>query len=464
MSVTLITLMVIQVYWIKNAVMVKHAIFTRDVSDAVTKAVYNIERIDRANMIKIKKNSLRSSNINFLSKRDSLNLYLLNNFSSFGQNAIKDPFLSVKVKNKHIVERMFSVAPRDMQFVENRLSRKLIDSLLKIEFQAAGLNTKYEFGVYSPTRNKMVLQKTGKYPKELLESGFRYLLFPGEIFSPQNLLMIYFPNERQYVITRIWFLLASSVVLILAIIFSFTYVVTTVFKQKKLSEIKNDFINNMTHEFKTPISTISLACQALGDKDIAKNPAVYESYVSIIDEENNRLQGMAERILQSARLQKGEVVLKLEPINLHDVFRDAIQKVSMQIEKKGGKITMDLKAENSNIVADRVHITNIVFNILDNANKYTPWAPIIFIETRNINKGILFSIKDNGIGISSSNQKKVFDKLFRVPTGNVHDVKGFGLGLSYVKNVVEKHNGKITLDSELNKGSTFSVYLPLNVI
>jgi len=462
MSVTLITLMVIQVYWIKNAVMVKHAIFSRNVSDAVTKAVYNIERIDRANMIRIKKNSLRSSHINFLNRKDSLNLYLLNNFSSFGHSAVKEPFLTAGIRTSHLVERMFNIPSRDMQLVENRVSKKLIDSLLKIEFRAAGLNTKYEFGVYSPTRNKLVLQKTGKYPKELLESSFRYLLFPGEIFSPQNLLMIYFPNERQYVITRIWFLLASSVVLILAIIFSFTYVVTTVFRQKKLSEIKNDFINNMTHEFKTPISTISLACQALSDKDIVKNSAVYDSYISIIDEENSRLQGMAERILQSARLQKGEIVLKLEKINLHDVLRDAIQKVSMQIEKKGGKITMELNAENPDIVADRVHITNIIFNLLDNANKYTPWAPIIFIRTQNINKGILFSIKDNGIGISGSNQKKVFDKLFRVPTGNVHDVKGFGLGLSYVKTIVEKHNGKITLDSELNKGSTFSVYLPLN--
>ena len=460
MSVTLIALMVIQVYWIKNTIMVREAIFTRDVNDAVTKTIYNLERIDRAKMIEIRKNSLRNTKINFTSRRDSLNLYLLDNFSSFGYNASVGPMPKGK-SNIQMVENLFNAPTMDREFIENRVSRALIDSLLKMEFRIAGLNTKYEFGIFNPTRNKLILQKSGKYPKELLGSSYRYLLFPGEIFSPQNLLMIHFPHERTYLITRIWFLLALSVILILAIIFSFTYVISVVFKQKKLSEIKNDFINNMTHEFKTPISTISLACQALGDKDIVKNTAVYESYLSIIDEENNRLSGMAERILQSARLQKGEINLKSEDIDLHYVIQDAIQKGSLQIEKKGGKITMDLGADKSIIEADKVHITNIFFNLLDNAIKYTPWAPIILITTRTSNDGIIVSIKDNGVGISKSNQKKVFDKLYRVPTGNVHNVKGFGLGLSYVKSVVEKHNGKITLDSELKKGSIFSIYLPL---
>ncbi|NOR86025.1 MAG: hypothetical protein GQ527_00305, partial [Bacteroidales bacterium] len=336
MSVTLITLMVIQVYWIKNAIMVRQAIFSRDVNDAVTKTIYNLERIDRAKMIRIRKNSFRSTRIQWDRKQDSLNLVINENYpASFGQTN-RASISNNPIRNT-VIEGLFTNVPKDRKFVENRVSKGLIDSLLKIEFRAAGLNTKYEFGVFSPTRNKLILQNTGKYPKELLGSSFRYLMFPGEIFSPQNLLMIYFPNERQYLITRIWVLLVLSVILILTIIFSFVYVISTVFRQKKLSEIKNDFINNMTHEFKTPISTISLACQALSDKDVVKNPTVYESYVSIIGEENNRLSGMAERILQSARLQKGEINLKLEEINLHDVLQDAIQKVNLQVEKKGGK-------------------------------------------------------------------------------------------------------------------------------
>jgi len=442
--------------------MVREAIFTRDVNDAVEKAIFNLERIDRARMIQIKKNSLKYTKIHMPNKRDSLSVYFLDNYSSFGYHTSVETVM-LNARPGKIVENLFNSPPKGRQFIENRVSKALIDSLLKIEFRTAGLNTKYEFGIFNPTRNKLILQKTGMFPKELLGSSYRYLLFPGEIFSPQNLLMIHFPNERTYLITRIWVLLALSVVLIFAIIFSFSYVITTVFRQKKLSEIKNDFINNMTHEFKTPISTISLACQALSDKDIVKNTAVYDSYVSIIGEENDRLSGMAERILQSARLQKGEVKLKKETVNIHDVLQDVIQKGRLRVEKKGGKITLELNAINHVVEADRVHITNIFFNLLDNAIKYTPWAPIILIKSRNISNGILISIKDNGIGISKSNQRKVFDKLYRVPTGNVHNVKGFGLGLSYVKSVIEKHEGKITLDSELKKGSTFNIYIPLNM-
>ena len=460
MSVTLLVLVLIQVYWIKNAIMVREAIFNRDVDKAMEKVIFQLDRIDRARMIQLKKNSLKNKKLNWI-KADSLNTFYIDDLDPFGGNVVIGPNPRSGFHTNQIVESLFKSIPTDRKFIENRVSKSLVDSLMKIEFRAIGLNTKYEFGVYSPDRRTLTLMKTGQYHQELLASSFRYLLFPGEIFSPQNLLMVHFPNERQYLIARIWVLLALSVVLIITIIFSFTYVITTVFRQKKLSEIKNDFINNMTHEFKTPISTISLACQALTDKDIMKSSSIYDTYLNIISEENNRLSGMAERILQSARLQKGEVVLKAEEINLHDVITDAIQKVSLQVEKKGGKITLEALAENPVIFADRVHITNIIFNLLDNANKYTPWAPIILIKTKNISDGIVISIKDNGVGISKSNQKKVFEKLFRVPTGNVHNVKGFGLGLSYVKTVVEKHLGKITLDSELKKGSTFSVYLPL---
>jgi len=459
MSVTLLVLVLIQVYWIKNAIMVREAIFNREVDQVMEKVIFQLDRIDRAKLIQLKKNSLKQKKLNWM-KADSLNKLYVDDLDPFGGNVMIGPNPKSGFNTKQVVENMFKSVP-DRKFIENRVSKSLVDSLIKIEFRAIGLNTKYEFGVYSPDRRKLTLMKSGQYPQELLASSFRYLLFPSDIFSPQNLLMVHFPNERQYLIARIWVLLALSLILILTIIFSFTYVITTVFRQKKLSEIKNDFINNMTHEFKTPISTISLACQALTDKDIVKSSDLYDTYLNIINEENSRLSGMAERILQSARLQKGEVVLKAEEINLHDVISDAIQKVSLMVEKKGGKITLEALAENEVVFADRVHITNIIFNLLDNANKYTPWAPIILITTKNISDGIVFSIKDNGIGISKSNQKKVFDKLFRVPTGNVHNVKGFGLGLSYVKNVVEKHQGKITLDSELKKGSTFSVYLPL---
>ncbi|MCD6091774.1 MAG: HAMP domain-containing histidine kinase [Bacteroidales bacterium] len=464
MSFALISLMVIQVYWIKNTLMVKQAIFIRDVDAAVTNTVYALERIDRALTYTKQKELLSQNKLLLNNSADTLKQSLISNLLNFSPNININDINNSGFSSQRIIENLFSQSKKLNVFVENRISTQLIDSLLQREFRAANINTKYEFGVYNPSRNKLVLQKSGKYPKALLSSRFRYFLFPGDIFSQHDSLMLYFPYEQQFLITRLWVLLFISFFLISAIIFSFTYVVSTVFRQKKVSEMRNDFINNMTHEFKTPISTISLACEALSDKDIVKTNGFYESYIKVISEENGRLSGMAEKILQSARFQKGEIILKMENINIHEALNDAISKINLQIEKKGGVIHTDLNATHTIIQADRVHITNIIFNLLDNANKYTPWAPIIHISTKTIGQGILFTIKDNGVGISKSNQKRVFEKLYRVPTGNIHNVKGFGLGLSYVKTIVEKHNGKITLESELKKGSSFSVYLPFNTI
>jgi two-component system phosphate regulon sensor histidine kinase PhoR len=244
------------------------------------------------------------------------------------------------------------------------------------------------------------------------------------------------------------------------IILTFAYTLITILKQKKISEMKNDFINNMTHEIKTPIATISLACEALGDKDILKSEQVYNNYINVISEENKRLGNLTERILQSAKLEKGQILLKKEEINIHEIIREAITNIRLQVENRGGKIHMQLNAENPVLQADKVHLTNVVFNLLDNANKYTLKSPQIWITTESAYSGLLISVKDNGTGISKSNQKKIFEKLYRIPTGNIHNVKGFGLGLSYVKTIVEEHGGKITLESELNKGSNFILYLP----
>lgn len=465
MSFALISLMLIQVYWIKNTIMVKQAIFNRDVDAVVTNAIYDLERIDRALTYTKQKELLAQNKLLLNSSVDTLNQSVISSLINFSLSPNLKDINKSGFSSQRIIENLFSQSQKLNNFIENRITGKMLDSLLQRGFREANINTKYEFAVYSPNRNKLVLQKTGKYPGELVRSPFKYMLFPGDVFSQQrDMLILYFPNEQSFLITRLWVLLAISAILISAIIFSFTYVVSTVFRQKKISEMRNDFINNMTHEFKTPISTISLACEALSDKDITKTEALYDSYIKVISEENGRLASMSEKILQSARFQKGEIILKIESLNIHDALNDAISKINLQIEKKGGVIHKELNAGQPVIQADRVHITNIVFNLLDNANKYTPWAPLIHISTKNIGQGILFTIKDNGIGISKSNQKKVFDKLYRVPTGNLHNVKGFGLGLSYVKNIVEKHNGKITIESEIKKGSSFSIYLPFNTI
>jgi two-component system phosphate regulon sensor histidine kinase PhoR len=257
-----------------------------------------------------------------------------------------------------------------------------------------------------------------------------------------------------------WATLSISAIIILSLVLAFFYTINTIRKQKKYTEIKNDFISNMTHEFKTPISTIALAGEMLSDRSITKTPEKLDRFTKMICEENKRLGVLVESILQTAVLDKGDFKLQRTDFDIHELTRSAAEKIMLQVEQKHGKIQENLVAKKSTIWADKVHITNIVLNLLDNAVKYSKEIPDIVISTENISDGILLSVKDNGIGISKENTKKIFDQFYRVSTGNVHDIKGFGLGLSYVRAIVIKHGGQISVDSELGKGSTFKIYIP----
>ncbi len=361
---------------------------------------------------------------------------------------------------KEVFNELFNF--KHVQPIEERVDPKILDSLLTAELRNKGIETPFEFGIFSSVRNRMVYQKTGDYTNELLKKSLGFILFPNDMPISPDYLMIYFPNEKRYLFTKIAGMLSISIILIITIIILFSYAISTIIKQKKLSEMKNDFINNMTHEFKTPISTISLACQALNDPDIKKIDGLPDNYIHIINEENNRLGGMAEKILQTAIIEKGKINLKRELIDVHEIIRDVIKNMGLQIESRGGSITTDFQANLSQIKADKVHVTNLINNLLDNANKYTHETPEIVVATENFPDGILISIKDNGIGISKANQKKIFEHLYRVSTGNIHDVKGFGLGLTYVKAIIEKHGGSISVESELKKGSKFKVFLPFD--
>ncbi len=215
----------------------------------------------------------------------------------------------------------------------------------------------------------------------------------------------------------------------------------------------------MTHELKTPISTISLACEMLGDKSFEKSEKQTDHYVSMISGENKRLGGLVERVLQSAVLDKGEFKLRKEAVDINEILHKVVNSSSVKVESKGGNIDLNLNASNTYHKLDRIHMSNVFYNLIDNAIKYTKEAPMITIETIDTEKGILIKVKDNGIGISPNEQKKIFDKLYRVPTGNVHDVKGFGLGLSYVKAIINKHGAEIDVKSKLGQGSTFEILL-----
>jgi len=318
--------------------------------------------------------------------------------------------------------------------------------------------------VYSSGRDSLVIQKTGKYASRLMDPNVSWHLemFPDDMLNQPDYLFVYFPEEKQYLIGRVWPMIGISIFLIVIIIISFSYTFIISNRQRKLSELKTDFINNMTHEFKTPISTISLACEALNDKDIQKSEELYQNYIKIISEENSRLGLMAEQILQTAKLEQGDITLNREITDVHELLSEAIRNITIQVEIKDGRIQSDLKAVKSFASVDRMHLTNVFLNLLDNANKYSPVKPQISVVTSNSEDWLVCSIEDNGIGISKSEQKKIFEKLYRVPEGNIHNFKGFGLGLSYVKNIVEKHGGQVRIESEPKKGTRFDVLLPLN--
>jgi two-component system phosphate regulon sensor histidine kinase PhoR len=344
--------------------------------------------------------------------------------------------------------------------IEKRINPYLLDSLIFQELTTKGIKTEYEFGIYSPTKGQLILQKTGKYKDNLLNRNFAYILFPSDVYMNPEYLMLYFPKEKSFLLNQLWLMLFASATLIIIIIYSFSYTIFTIFKQKKLSEIKNDFVNNMTHEIKTPIATISLACEVLNDNGIEKSNELIANYINMIKHENKRLETLVEHILQTATMEKGQLVLWKEEIDLHLIIPQAVNNVGFHVMQKSGNITQNLNAKKSTIMADKVHITNLIYNLLDNANKYSPEKPKIVISTENSSTGIIIKVSDFGIGISKANQKKIFEKFSRISTGNLHNVKGFGLGLSYVKAIVDKHQGKISIESELKKGSVFIVYLP----
>jgi len=346
--------------------------------------------------------------------------------------------------------------------LENRIDQRQLQTLLTSSLQNQGIDISFDYGVIDGAKDTLVLTNTVDQKEMLLKSEFRTNLFTRDIIPTGNYLSIYFPDQQTFLIGKIWFSLASSILLVLVIIGIFGYAIYTIMTQKKISEIKNDFINNMTHEFKTPISTVALACEALQDEDVKKNETFVKRYISIIQAENKRLGMQVEKVLQMATLDKKDFKLKLEKLDVHEVIDRALGNINIQIEKRQGVIKKQLLADTKEVIADEVHLTNIIYNLLDNANKYSPEKPEISISTKNYNGGIIVQISDKGIGMSKEVLNRIFEKFYREPTGNLHDVKGFGLGLTYVKTMLDALGGTIGVKSDIAKGSTFEIYLPQN--
>ncbi len=344
--------------------------------------------------------------------------------------------------------------------IEDRLNVSLLDSLINKEMHNAGINIEYEFAVRNQDGKFVLTSENFEEQPDM----FMRRLFPNESFMFPSHLALYFPEQKSYIIQSVGFMVGSSAFLTLIILATFAFTIYIIIKQKKLSEIKTDFVNNMTHELKTPISTISLASQMLRDNSIPVENKNFENISNVIYDESKRLGFQVEKVLQMAIFEKGKLKIKRQEIDIHDLITNVVNNFIIQVRNQNGEIVQHLNAKNPILKIDEVHFTNIIFNLLDNAVKYSNGITHITVETRSTNNHFYIYIEDKGVGITKENQKRIFDQFYRVPTGNIHNVKGFGLGLSYVKKIVEEHDGRINIQSELKKGTRFEIALPLNNI
>jgi two-component system phosphate regulon sensor histidine kinase PhoR len=506
-TTALLGLVAIQLYWIDSAVALKEDEFSRDVKSALFSVTNKLEKIEALNRVKVHQKSQQIFNQK-AKLLYSMQQTTFDTSSYFEENGVKyrvneqhQQTANGKVYQKTVesvsdngsefqmsigvqggLPINFSVEDSLLNYQQNeklmmldemlksiyqtnqykpileRVNKQILDSLLKLELMHRDIKASFQYGVFDYDGNGLLVDSLSSINK-IRQSNYYAQLFPNDLLETPHFLSIYFPHQKGYLLKTMWLMLLTSVMLLIIIVLAFTYTIQTIFKQKKLSEIKNDFISNMTHELKTPISTISLACEALSDQDVCKNPSANSNYVNMISQENKRLGLLVESVLKSAMWDK-ELKLKRDTFNLHDIINQVTLNIAIQVENKRGKISKNLAAKESEITADKIHITNLIYNLLDNANKYTPTEPDIIISTENYKQGILISVADNGVGIKKENINKIFDKFYRVPTGNVHNVKGFGLGLNYVKALVEKHGGEVQVVSEYGVGTTFKVYLP----
>lgn len=348
--------------------------------------------------------------------------------------------------------------------IEERADSALVSSLLTTELANNGLNLPFEFAVVNRMGVPVYESKGFGTDKSSDNNMFVQTLFPNDSKNRMNYIKVYFPDKRGYIYHSVKFMIPSMFfTVILLIVFLYTIIIA--FRQKKLTEMKNDFINNMTHEFKTPISTISLAAQMLNDNSVRKSPKMLEHISSVINDETKRLRFQVEKVLQMSMFdERQNPTLRLQEVDANLAIANIQHTFKLKVEKYGGSIEADLNAANAVVNVDEMHFTNVIFNLLDNAVKYRDEErPLrLKITTQDIpDNRLQIVIQDNGIGIRKDDLKKVFDKFYRVSTGNRHDVKGFGLGLAYVHKMVLAFKGEITVESELKKGTKFIVKLPL---
>ena len=496
MTIALLGLVMVQFTWIKNAIKIKEHNFDELVEKSLSKIVEKIA--EHETVLNIQKETISVSDKNesyklsnneqfeefdssntqmtnplfYIISKDSL-IYKLKK-EEIEENSVnpkniisKEEFranLVNKIENKTIfVENIVNKLIRKEINIADRIDKKTLEGLIQYIFKVNNIDLEYEYAVvkkdgktHLKSKNFILTNKKQTYKK---------LLFPNDVLSNDLLsdkyfLIIYFDKNKS-IFKPIPSIILTSLILILLILSVFIITIYVILRQKKLSEIKNDFINNMTHELKTPISTISLASQMLKDDGISNQEKDYNQISNIIELESKRLGFHVEKVLQMAIIDKGGIELKKQSLKVHHILDHILLNINLRLKESKGEITTNFEAIEDEIFADQLHISNVFSNLIDNAIKYSKENPKIELSTKTEKNRIVICVKDYGIGIKKENQKKIFEKFYRVPTGNLHDVKGFGLGLSYVKKILDLHKSDIKIVSNEGKGSTFKVYIPI---
>ena len=343
--------------------------------------------------------------------------------------------------------------------IGEKFSKELVDSILHMSLTQQAIVLPFEFGIAQ--NDSLAIARTALSYRDIARTEYQRTLLNSDPFQVPEILYIHFPTYRSYLFGELFPEMGASLFLISVIIFCFIYTIRTIFRQKEFAGRLSDFINNMTHEFKTPISTIALASEAIARPDVSQSEQKLQRYNSVIANEITRMKNQVEKILQMAALEEGDYEFNMAPVDIHLVIARAAANVGMQVSTQKGTVTTQLDAKNPNILADTVHLENVIHSVLDNAMKYSPNEPAISIQTADENGELVIRVRDNGIGISEENLSKVFDKYYRVPTGDLHDVKGFGIGLSYVRLIAEAHNGSVAIMSRVGNGTTVELKFPL---
>ena len=344
--------------------------------------------------------------------------------------------------------------------LRERINFKLLDQDIRAELLNNGINIPYHFTV--STADGREVYRCPDYTEDGLPYTYSQVLFRNDPSSKMGVVRIHFPDINGYIFSSVRFMI-PSVVFTLVLLITFIFTIVVIFRQKRYTEIKNDFINNMTHELKTPIASISLAAQMLNDNSEGKSPAMLSHLGGVINDESKRLRFLVEKVLQMSMFDRKKAVFKKKELDLNEMVENIANSFTLRVEHTGGKIYTEIEAIDSAIYVDEMHFQNVIFNLLDNAVKYRKQdMPLdIYMKTWNDDQYLYLSIRDTGMGIKKENLKKIFEKFYRVHTGNLHDAKGFGLGLAYVKKIIDLHKGTIHVESEFGKGTKFTIALPV---